>query len=411
MAEQESREPAKSKPIILGMMSGSSVDGIDVAAVEIEDCCEATKFELLEFLCVPFDPEHKKLVLELFHYDSSTVDAVCLANALLGELFADAALEMLRQLGGGSSNVACIGVWPQMVYHLPGRSNPAEIGGRSLGAALQLGDLNVIAERTAITTVGSFCARDIAAGGNGAPLTGLGDFVVYHDPARTRVVQNIGGIANANLLPKDGGINDVVGFDTGPGNMVVDEVVRRLTHNRLDFDEDGRIAFSGARDDEFVDEFLADPFIQRNPPKATGREDFGQGFATRFLERARQLDLSFEDTVASATALTVEAIALNYERHFRPRDGIDEVIVGGGGAANPAMMTMLRQRLEGIPVAVDDDYGIPSAAKEAIYMAFLANETMRGHPNNVPSVTGASRPVVMGAIALGSQEAGRPHGI
>jgi anhydro-N-acetylmuramic acid kinase len=286
-----------------------------------------------------------------------------------------------------------------MVYHFPGRSNPQTLLGRTTGACLQLGDLNVIAERTGITTIGSFCARDIAAGGNGAPLTGLGDYVLYHHDERNRAVQNIGGIANVNLVLAAGGLDDVVGFDTGPGNMVIDAVVRHLTGGQLEFDRDGELANAGRPSPELVDRFLADPFIQQEPPKAAGRENFGEQFAGEFLAAGATAALSTEDVVASATALTVESIVLNYERHLLPRAPIDEVIVGGGGALNPALLRMLRERLGSIPVAVDDDYGIPSFAKEAIYLALVAHEAARGHANNVPSVTGAARPVVMGLVA------------
>jgi anhydro-N-acetylmuramic acid kinase len=200
-------------------------------------------------------------------------------------------------------------------------------------------------------------------------------------------------------VPADGGLDQVIGFDTGPGNMVIDAVVRQLTGGELHYDRDGELAGAGQPSAALVERFLADPFIQRDPPKAAGRENFGDQFAAEFLAAAQEQGLSTEDTVASATALTVEAIALAYEKHLMPVASIDEVIVGGGGALNPSLMRMLRARVAPIPVAVDEDYDIPSFAKEAIYLALAANESARGHANNVPSVTGASRPVVMGLIA------------
>ena len=390
---------AKPERLIVGMMSGSSVDGIDAALVHVEGCCENTSFELVDFVCRSFAPEEKSAILGLFDYEGSTVDRVCLMNAVLGEYFAQAAEAVWRHAGLLASAIDAIGVWPQMVYHLPGRSNPQDILGFHTGACLQLGDLNVIAERTGVNTIGSFCERDIAAGGNGAPLTGLGDYIVYHHPERNRIVQNIGGIANGNLVPATGGLEAVVGFDTGPGNMVVDEVVRRLSNGSLEYDRDGTMALAGTVNDELLAEGLRDPFIQQDPPKAAGRENFGEAFTRAFMSRGERLGLSGNDLVATATALTVEAIVLNYERHLAPRAPIHEVIVGGGGALNPAMLTLLRRRLDPIPVAVDDDYGVSSFAKEAIYMAFIANEAIMGHPNNVPSVTGARTPVVMGLIA------------
>jgi anhydro-N-acetylmuramic acid kinase len=367
--------------------------------VRIRGCCDSAAVELVAFTSVPFSAEEKEQIFPLFDPELSSVDHICRMNVILGELFAAAALSVIEQAGVAASEVALIGAWPQMVYHFPARTNPQELLGRTFGSCLQLGDLNVIAERTAIMTIGGFCARDIAAGGNGAPLTGLGDFVLYHHPERNRAVQNIGGIANVCLVPAQGGLGEVLGFDTGPGNMVIDAVVRTLTGGAAEYDRDGELAAAGTPDTELVQRFLADPFIQADPPKAAGRENFGEQFAQELLNGALQRGLSVEDTVATATALTVEAIALNYERHLLPRMPIDEVIVGGGGALNPTLLRMLSDRLGGIAVSTDDDHGIPSAAKEAVYMALIGHEASQGHPNNVPSVTGASRPVVMGLIA------------
>jgi anhydro-N-acetylmuramic acid kinase len=190
-----------------------------------------------------------------------------------------------------------------------------------------------------------------------------------------------------------------MGFDIGPGNMVIDAVVRHLTENRLPYDEDGRMALAGTVDQTQLEEFLADPFIEREPPKATGREDFGEQFTRRFLRRAEERGLAANDVVATATALTAESIVRNYERHVMPRVPLHEVIVGGGGALNPALMDMLRARLAPIPVAVDEDYGISSFAKEAIYTTMLGNELVRGHANNAPSVTGARRSLAAGLVA------------
>ncbi len=385
--------------LVVGMMSGSSCDGIDAALVRITDCCQQAEAELLEFVSEPFEDAEKERIFELFDPVRGTVDKITLMNVVLGELFAEAALAVIDKAGMARSDVALVGLWPQMVYHFPGRSNPQELLGRTFGACLQLGDLNVVAERTGITTIGSFCARDIAAGGNGAPLTGLGDYVFYHHDERNRAVQNIGGIANVNLVPADGGLDDVIGFDTGPGNMLIDAAVRRLTDGALEYDRDGELANAGSPDRALVERFLQDPFIQQDPPKAAGRENFGDQFAAEFLEAAEQRGLSREDVVATATVLTVESIALNYERHLLPVAQIHEVIVGGGGALNPALMRMLRERVAPIEVSVDEDYGIPSFAKEALYVALATKETALGHSNNVPSVTGASRPVVMGLIA------------
>jgi anhydro-N-acetylmuramic acid kinase len=392
-------DTTRSAQLVIGLMSGSSCDGIDAALVRITGCCDDAAAELVHFITRPFSNEEKDEVFPLFDPVRGTVDRITVMNVVLGELFAETANHVLQEAGVDRKDVAVVSVWPQMVYHFPGRTNPQEILGRTVGACLQLADLNVIAERTGITTIGDFSARDIAAGGNGAPLTGLGDYVLYHHAERNRAVQNIGGIANVNLVPASGGLDRVIGFDTGPGNMVIDAVVRHLTAGRMHYDRDGELAAAGTPHAGLVEHFLQDPFIQRDPPKAAGRENFGEQFAQAFLADARELGLSVQDTVATATSLTVEAIGLAYERNLFPVAPIDEVIVGGGGALNPTLMRMLRERVAPIPVAVDEDYDVPSFAKEAIYLALLGNEAARGHANNVPSVTGATRPVVMGLIA------------
>jgi anhydro-N-acetylmuramic acid kinase len=389
----------KPERLIVGIMSGSSLDGVDAALVRIRDCCEKTSWDLVDFHFQPFEREAKERLFELFDYKRAGVIEVTLMNAVLGEYIAEACRTVWEHAGLRPDDIDALAVWPQMIFHQPGRMAPQRVLGFDLGACLQLGDLNTIAERTGVNVIGAFCQRDIAAGGNGSPLTGLGDYVVYHHPERNRVVQNIGGIGNANLVPAGGGVADVFGFDTGPGNMLIDAVVRYVTGGMREFDEDGVMAARGTPSRELVEETLKEPFIQHEPPKAAGWEDFGTSFRDAFLERGSTLGLSDEDLVATATAVTVESIALGHVRWLQPRARVDEVICGGGGALNPTLMRMLRERLAPIPVAVDEDYGVPSFAKEAIYMAFLANETIMGHPNNVPSVTGAGRGVVMGLIA------------
>jgi anhydro-N-acetylmuramic acid kinase len=386
--------------LIVGLMSGSSLDGIDAALVAVQGCCDETRLTLRHFTCLEFDAETKASLLDLFSYENATVDKLCLMHAILGEYFADAVAQVTRDAGVEPRHVDLVGVWPQMMYHLPGRSNPFRWRGRDLGACLQIGDLSRIAERTGITTIGSFCSRDLAAGGNGAPLTGLGDYVLYRDPGRTRIVQNIGGIANANLVPGAGGLGGVVGFDTGPGNMVIDGLVRHFTGGELDFDEDGRIAARGTVNGVLLETLMRDPFINLAPPKAAGRENYGEHYVRELIAIGQRERIGADDLVATATALTAESMARSYQRYFEPLHRVDEVIVGGGGARNKTLLTMLADRV-GYPVTTDDDHGIPSFAKEAMYMALLANEASAGHANNAPSVTGAGADVVMGLIAPG----------
>lgn len=389
----------KNERLIVGLMSGSSLDGVDAALVRVIGCCEDTKIEVLGFRSTPYTSEQRASILALFDVENVRIDHVTLMHEVLGELHAESALAVIDEAGLAPRDVDLISAWTQAVYHVPGRNRPADVLGYHLGAILMLGDLNVIAERTDITAVGAFCSRDIAAGGNGAPFTGLGDYVQFHHPERNRAIQNIGGIANVSLVPAAGGPGEVFGFDTGPGNMLIDSVVRWSTDGRLSYDEDGRMALAGSVNREVLDIFLNDPFIVAEPPKATGREDFGEQFTRRFLDEATRRALSSNDIVATATALTAESIALNYDRFVIPRAPIHEVIVGGGGALNPALMAMLRERLAPISVATDEDYGVSSFAKEAIYTTLLGNELVRGHSNNYPNVTGARHAVPCGLIA------------
>jgi anhydro-N-acetylmuramic acid kinase len=390
-----------SEKLVIGLMSGSSLDGIDAALVAITGEGETLSMELRDFTCLEFDAETKQNILELFEYGTATVDKVCIMGAVLGECFADAALQVAKRSGTSMDDVDLIGAWPQMIYHLPGRSSPFEWRRQQLGACLQIGDLNRVAQRTGVTTIGNFCSSDIAAGGNGAPLTGLGDYVLYRDAQKNRVVQNIGGIANANLVPARGGPAAVIGFDTGPGNMVIDGLVRHYSGGKHHFDEDGNMAARGTVDSQLLQKLLDDDsFIRLTPPKAAGRENYGEHYVRRLIQSAEERGLSPDSTIATATALTAESMALSYERHFEPHYQIDEVIVGGGGTRNQTMMQMLRDRVN-YPVVTDDDYGVPSFAKEAMYMALIAYETWAGRPSNVPSVTGAGAEVIMGAIYPG----------
>jgi anhydro-N-acetylmuramic acid kinase len=317
----------------------------------------------------------------------------------MGELYADAALRVCEEHGTPMSDIECIGVWGQMAAHRPAQTAPLEWRDRRLGSAMRLGDLNRIAVRTGVPTVGDFPNADIAAGGNGAPLlTALFDYAMYHDAERNRVVQNIGGIGNCNLVPATGGLAAVVGFDTGPGVMVIDGVVRHYTQGAEHYDRDGVGAARGTVSQTLLAELMQDPFIQKDPPKAAGWENYGAHFVRDVVARAQREGLSFDDVVATVTALTAESIAVNYERHLPAV--IDEVIVGGGGASNPTLLRMLAERV-GCPVATHDDYGTPSFAYEAMIEGFSAYELLLGHTIHIPGVAGAEQVTFAGMVAPG----------
>jgi anhydro-N-acetylmuramic acid kinase len=376
----------RSARTVLGLISGTSADAIDAAAVRIGGAGVDARVEVLATGAHPLPGELRQRLWALT--ERGSVREVCELNVLLGELFAEAAAAMAARVGG----LDLIGSHGQTIYHIP----PAD--GRP-GSTLQIGEPAVIAERTGVLTVADFRPRDMAAGGMGAPLVPYGDYVLFRHPARTRLIQNIGGIANVTLLPAGGGPGEVAAFDTGPGNMVIDALMRRLFGR--DYDSAGEVAAAGRVHEPLLAELLADEFITAAPPKATGRERYGEPYAQRVADRAEAMGLSAEDVVATVTALTAEAIVLNYSRFAFPTRPVDEVLVAGGGARNRTLMERLAARLAPRPVMTTADLGIDSDAKEAIAFAILANDAVMGLATNLPGATGASHPVILGAIIPG----------
>lgn len=376
---------------IIGLMSGTSADGVSAVAVDITGTGTETTLEILGFETYDYPPTLREDVFRLFTPESSTVDTISHMNFVLGEFFAEAALRLMVKFDLDPGEIDAIGSHGQTVHHLP---RLRDSYGFKVRSTLQIGEPAVIAEKTMVPVVADFRKADIAAGGEGAPLTPYIDYILHRSPDRGRVLQNIGGIANLTYLPAGASLGDVVAFDTGPGNMVIDAVARRLASEP--FDRDGRIAAKGKVDQGLLDDLLGHPYFARSPPKTTGREEFGESYATDFLRRCEERGL--EDAAATATALTVESIARAYEGLLPEGGSIDEVYLSGGGAGNLFLVESLRERLDPIPVGLSDDLGLPGDAKEAVLMAVLANEHLAGNPGNVPGATGARRPVVLGAF-------------
>jgi anhydro-N-acetylmuramic acid kinase len=271
---------------------------------------------------------------------------------------------------------------------------------------LQIGEPAVIAERTGVTTVADFRVRDMAAGGQGAPLVPYSDWVLFTDSTRPRIIQNIGGIGNLTFLPPRAELDDVIAFDTGPGNMVIDALLTALTHGRQTFDRNGHLAARGTVSEDLLAELMAQPFLRRRPPKTTGREEFGEIFVGRMLASAHRLHLRAEDMVATATALTAASIAEAYRRFVFPKLkaadlGRLQIILGGGGTKNPTLRRMPARQIGVGELLTHEDFGIANAAKEALAFAILAHQTLLGKPSNVPSATGACRAAVLGKIVPG----------
>jgi anhydro-N-acetylmuramic acid kinase len=370
---------------IVGLMSGTSADGIDAALIEVEGCGPGTRVKLLAFETSPMEDELRRGVFELFG-PAATLDVLCQVNFALGEAFAQAALQVIRAAGLTPGSVDVIGSHGQTVRHLPKGSPPS---------TLQIGEPALIAQRTGIPTIADFRPADMALGGQGAPLVPLVDYLLFGHGLCGRAMLNIGGIANATLLPAGGEAAQVRAFDLGPGNALIDGAASHFSGGRESYDRDGQGAAGGRVDEGVLAELMRHEFLQLPPPKSTGREEFGAALLGELLARH---SLPSGDWLATLTAFSVRSIAEGLERFSHTQ--MDEVWVSGGGAHNLHLMELLRAALPGTRVDKLDGLGISVDAKEAVAFAVLANETLMGRPGNLPSATGAQRGAVLGKIIL-----------
>lgn len=374
---------------VAGLMSGTSVDGVDVAVVDITK----QKVHLLAFDVFPYPPALRREILRLCRPESAQLDNICHYNFVLGEVFADAIIKLCHKSSISLSSIDLVGSHGQTIYHNPRGKRYSRT---TIGSTLQIGEPSVIAQRTGITTVADFRPRDMAAGGEGAPLVPYADYFLFGRSRLSSAVQNIGGIANVTFLPRGCKQNDIIAFDTGPGNMVIDSIIRLISGGKQRLDLGGKMAAQGTVDKSLLNEMLRHPFLRWHPPKSTGREEFGVSFADKIYQNAAQKGLSDTDIVATVTAFTANSIARAYHQ-FLPTIP-DEVILCGGGSHNNTLVEMLRSELPNAKMLSTEDFGIGVDAKEAVSFAILAWATIKGLTNNVPSVTGADRPVVLGKI-------------
>lgn len=374
--------------LVIGLISGTSLDAIDAALVEIEAEQALLRVQLRGFVMQPFAAELQACVRALLPPAAGSTAEVCAVNVLLGEAFAQAALVLAEQAGLPINAIDLIASHGQTVYH--------QVAPGAVRSTLQLGAAAVIAERTGCTVVADFRTRDMAAGGEGAPLVPFLDLLLLRDPQRRRAIQNIGGIGNVTYLAPD---RPPLAFDTGPGNVLIDEAVRQLTGGAATLDRDGRMAAAGTIDAALLAEWLAHPFFAQVPPKSTGRELFGPAEAGLYIAQASQRGLGPNDIVATLTALTAHSIALAYTQHL---SGVDELLVAGGGARNPTLLRMLQAALPDVTVLPLDALGLDADAKEALAFALMGYATLHGWPANVPAATGAAYPVVLGSITPGA---------
>ncbi|OMF77140.1 anhydro-N-acetylmuramic acid kinase [Paenibacillus glucanolyticus] len=383
--------------VVVGLMSGTSLDGIDAAIVRIEGSGLAASVELLHYYSKAYEPELRQRLRDLCVEANSSSALICNMNAFLGYQFGAAVLEAVADAGMHVDEVDLVSSHGQTIWHqpLPEQGDPYAVA-----STLQIGDISAIAKHTGKLVVGDFRPADMAVGGQGAPFAPYGDWILFRHPERGRLLQNIGGIGNCTALPAGADPSDVLAFDTGPGNMVIDAVAHILSGGRLLYDDGGNWAAQGKPDRVLLDEMLAHSYFGTPPPKSTGRELFGHSYAVSFLEQAKLRKLSDEDAMATATAFTAHSIADSYENYVFPRHGIDEVIVTGGGARNKTLLSMLGELLPGQKVMTSRTLGFDDDAKEAVIFALLGNDFMLGVPNNLPAATGAFRPTVMGKLAL-----------
>lgn len=406
---------------IIGLMSGTSADGVDAALIDVKapeahpgihsknitssnylrskgidrspSKAVPSKVKLLAFRIYPWSKKIREKILEACdpRNGGGSTELVAWLNFEIARKFAAAANKVVALAGLKARDIDFIGSHGQTIFHAPPH------------CTLQIGDGCVISKLTGLPVVSDFRPADMALGGQAAPLVPIADFIMFQHPKRTRAVQNIGGIANVTILPAGASKPEsLIAFDTGPGNMMIDAAVSRITNGAKKFDNLGRMAKSSAPDEELVKELLRHPFFRKKPPKSTGREEFGEPFVDALLKaykpRSMNQKLKF---LASLTSLTARSIAAEYGKLCK-REGlhIDEVILSGGGAKNETIVAELKELLEPVPVVMSDRYGVPSGAREAMSFALLARETILMRPGNVTSATGASRPAVLGKVSM-----------
>lgn len=386
--------------IVAGVMSGTSADGINVAVVRIYSREGRKKdlrnrhpqFKLLGHSEFPYPKAVREAVLASMNSAQASVADLARLNFVLGALYAAALLKTQKRLGQQIELIGCHG---QTLFH---QGEPARHLGQRVAATWQTGEGAVIAAKLRVPVVTDFRPADMAVGGKGAPLVPFLDYIFYRDAKKGRIVQNIGGIANLSAIPAAGSPQEVIAFDTGPGNMVIDAAMERLYGSS--YDRDGRVAGSGRVLNDIVSAILQRSYFRRQPPKTAGREEFGREFVSHFLQRCR--GCRKQDIIATATALTAKSIADAVRRFVLVKPApYEELIVSGGGAKNPTLLAMLRSELfaMGLRLRLSDEFGIPGEAKEAVAFAVLAYQTWHHRPSNIPSATGAKRPAILGKIS------------
>jgi anhydro-N-acetylmuramic acid kinase len=387
---------SKKPMLVLGMMSGTSADGIDVALARISGAPPNLNAKLLGHTSGKFPPALRREILRVAEQQPISAGELSQLNFRLGELLADAALSACRKFRVPPSRIALIGSHGQTIFH---QGRPIPYFGSLSASTLQIGEPSVIAARTGITTVGDFRPADIALGGQGAPLVPYADYLLYGHENFGRVSLNLGGIANITVLPRAASPGQILAFDTGPANMLIDALVSHFTRGRQRFDENARLALQGRSIPALLNELLRDRYLKLPPPKSTGREYYGHAYVRKVLALGRRHRAKPNDLIRAATIFTALSLVDALHRFVLPKTKIHQLIVSGGGAYNPLILAQLSATLPNMKVLPSSRLGIPEEAKEAFAFALLAYESFHRRPANLPSATGARGPAILGKIS------------
>jgi anhydro-N-acetylmuramic acid kinase len=377
----------------VGLHAGLSGSGVDVAVLEFS----ADEFSILVWETVAFSTALRRKILSLQKPDQSKVDDISLMNFVLGEVLAEALVDVCERRSIPLGSVDLVGSSGQTLYHQP---KPKRFRRQPIRSHLAIGDGSVIAQRTGIATVSEFEARDIAAQGQGRPVTAMIDHILFRRRNTPVAIQQLSAVGSVSYLPTEGDLEGLRAFDTGPGTLFLDEVARRVSGATRDMDIDGELCQRGKVHEGMVKTWLSNPFLRTQPPRSAGPDTFGAAYAEEFCRDASKRGMLPAETMATATALVAASVAQAYRRFLAVAP--DEVVLAGGGCRNPKLVEMLGRRLPGTNLRTTDEFGIAAEAKMAVSYALLARETIWMRANNVPAATGASRRVVMGKIALGS---------
>ena len=382
----------KQNKIVIGLMSGTSVDGIDTAAIKIKYNGLDTKIKLLAFECYKYPVKLRKLILKNSNNKTAKLEEIAKLNVIIGKYFADAVLKLCKK--HNLKKIDLIGSHGQTIFHL---AKKEKFLNKNFSTTMQIGDPCVIAKQTGIITVGDFRIADIAVDGSGAPLVPYFDYVMFRSKIKNRALLNIGGISNITVIPRNATEGDVFAFDTGPGNIMIDYLMQKLYHRK--YDHNGKIAFKGKINYKILDFMMSHKYFDKKPPKSCGREIFGENFIKEITEKYTD-KISKTDLITTFTEFTALSIFRSYEKFIKDKLNIEELIISGGGVHNKYLMNALKKYFSGIKIKTIDDFNISADSKEAVCFAFLANETISGNSTNMINATGAKKKTILGKICL-----------